>query len=86
MAKESLTALRDFLATFTGAWNAQELEAAIKPWITSQKRGVGDVLWPMRVALSGREASPPPFQIAEILGKEKTLARIQYAIELANTL
>src|SRR3989344_3816742 len=42
----------------------------------------GYLLWPMRVALSGREASAGPFEIAEILGKEKTLQRINDAISL----
>lgn len=40
----------------------------------------GHLLWPLRVALSGKEASAGPFEIAEILGKEKTLQRIQSAI------
>jgi glutamyl/glutaminyl-tRNA synthetase len=34
------------------------------------------LLWPLRVALSGKDASASPFEIAEILGKEKTLKRI----------
>src|SRR3989344_2413536 len=36
----------------------------------------GYLLWPLRVALSGKQASAGPFEIAEILGKEKTLQRI----------
>ena len=40
----------------------------------------GYLLWPMRVALTGQEASPGPFEVAEVLGKEKTLQRIQNAI------
>ena len=39
----------------------------------------GYFLWPLRVALSGKEASAGPFEIAEILGKEKTLKRIKEA-------
>jgi len=39
----------------------------------------GCLLWPLRVALTGKEASPGPFEIAEILGKEKTLQRIREA-------
>ena len=42
----------------------------------------GPLLWPFRVALSGREASPGPFEIAEILGKNETLRRVERAIEL----
>ncbi|MDI6717550.1 MAG: glutamate--tRNA ligase [Patescibacteria group bacterium] len=42
--------------------------------------GRGEVLWPLRVALSGKETSPGPFEIIEILGKEKSLARVKIAI------
>lgn len=68
------------------AWDAPTLEREIKAWIEQSGEGVGETLWPMRVALSGRMASPPPFDIAAILGKEKTLKRIRYAIELAKKL
>jgi glutamyl-tRNA synthetase len=40
----------------------------------------GELLWPLRVALTGKEASAGPFEIAEILGKEKTLERLKEAI------
>mgnify|MGYP001574592023 CR=1 FL=1 len=40
----------------------------------------GLVYWPFRVALSGQRFSPDPVDIAEILGKEKTLERIEGAI------
>ena len=39
----------------------------------------GYLLWPLRVALTGKEASAGPFEIAEILGKEKTIKRIREA-------
>ena len=42
----------------------------------------GKVLWPLRVALTGKKASAGPFEIAEILGKEKTLKRLKEAKEL----
>jgi glutamyl-tRNA synthetase len=41
----------------------------------------GFLLWPLRAALSGKKASPSPFEIADILGREKTLARIKQAME-----
>jgi len=40
----------------------------------------GEYFWPLRVALSGKEASPPPFDLAEIFGKEKTMVLIEKAI------
>jgi len=42
----------------------------------------GYLLWPFRVALTGKEASAGPFEIAEILGKEKTIKRIREAKKL----
>jgi glutamyl/glutaminyl-tRNA synthetase len=42
----------------------------------------GEFLWPLRACLTGKESSPGPFEIAEILGKEKTIKRINYAINL----
>jgi len=40
----------------------------------------GEILWPLRAALTGEKASAGPFEIAVILDKEKTLERIDYAI------
>jgi len=42
----------------------------------------GYLLWPLRVALTGKKASATPFEIAEILGKEKVLKRLEQAKEL----
>lgn len=41
----------------------------------------GELLWPLRVALTGKQASAPPFEIAALLGKEATLARLQDALK-----
>jgi len=50
-------------------------------WPYAEKVGRGEVLWPMRYALSGKDASPDPFTLAAILGKSVTLARIKYALK-----
>ena len=39
----------------------------------------GEILWPLRAALSGKKASAPPFEIAEILGRKETLKRLDQA-------
>jgi glutamyl-tRNA synthetase len=49
-------------------------------WDYATEKGRGQVLWPMRVALSGSEKSPDPFTIASILGKEETLLRLTNAL------
>ncbi|OHA91348.1 MAG: hypothetical protein A2758_02725 [Candidatus Zambryskibacteria bacterium RIFCSPHIGHO2_01_FULL_49_18] len=46
----------------------------------AEREGKGNVLWPMRYALTGSEASPDPFTILEFLGIEKSLKRIEKAI------
>ena len=46
----------------------------------ADKRGRGEVLWPLRAALSGREASPGPADILEIIGQEEGARRINFAI------
>ncbi|MEK7176580.1 MAG: glutamate--tRNA ligase family protein [Patescibacteria group bacterium] len=48
----------------------------------AEKEGRGEVLWPLRVALSGREKSPDPLALLEILGKEQSLIRIDKAINI----
>lgn len=46
----------------------------------AEREGKGDVLWPVRYALTGADASPDPFTMLEILGKEKSLKRLENAI------
>lgn len=62
-------------------WNAEKIkEFLLKEIEKIEDRG--SFLWPLRVALTGKEASPPPFEIAEVLSKEKTLQRIEKAIKI----
>lgn len=50
-------------------------------WDYSSEKGRGDVLWPMRYALSGRKKSPDPFVLASVLGKKEALERLKMASE-----
>lgn len=45
------------------------------------ENGRGQVLWPLRVALSGKDKSPDPFTLIYILGKDESLVRINNAIK-----
>ncbi len=59
-------------------WSREEIEKRmVETANKAQNRGV--VLWPMRVALSGKKASAGPFDIAYVLGKEETLRRLKNA-------
>ncbi|PIR82253.1 glutamate--tRNA ligase [Candidatus Kaiserbacteria bacterium CG10_big_fil_rev_8_21_14_0_10_59_10] len=51
-------------------------------WEYADHHGRGEVLWPLRYALTGKERSPDPFSVASILGKSETLSRIDSAIAL----
>lgn len=42
----------------------------------------GDFLWPLRVALTGKEKTPGPAEVAWVLGKEESLKRLNKAINL----
>lgn len=60
-------------------WTPASLEAAFKGWVESQGLQLKDVAQPLRVALTGRSASPPLFDVMQVLGRERSLARIQRA-------
>jgi len=66
-------------------WNKKELENSLmteadRAGLPAGKAGDrGRLLWPLRVALTGKGSSAGPFEIAEVLGKEKTLKRIKEA-------
>lgn len=59
------------------AFNKEAVKDAL--WDFATKEGRGQVLWPMRVALSGKEKSPDPFVLSQMLGKDETLARLRAA-------
>lgn len=59
----------------TESWNDREaIKGAL--WPLTEKYGRGEVLWPLRVSLSGRDKSPDPFELCYILGREEVLSRI----------
>lgn len=66
-------------ALLINEFNQKKLESQIMPFADSAGRG--EVLWPLRMALSGKEKSPGPFEIMEVIGKEEALRRIDIAIE-----
>lgn len=77
--KDNLEFARNFLAKIDEKeFTSSNFNEIMMPEV--KNRGVGETLWPLRVALSGLEASPGPFDILEVLGKEKSLKRIDFAI------
>jgi glutamyl/glutaminyl-tRNA synthetase len=60
-------------------FNKADLESVLMP--IADERGRGDVLWPLRVSLSGKDKSPGPFDIMDVLGKKETIRRVEMAIK-----
>jgi glutamyl-tRNA synthetase len=63
-------------------FSAENIKNILWPYVISipaESGGKGSVLWPLRYALSGKEKSPDPFIIADILGKNETLRRLRLA-------
>ncbi len=80
--QESLDKLEKMLSKISVEnFTAKKLEAALMPE-AEKFENRGYLLWPLRVTLSGRKASPGPFEIAEILGRAKSLRRIKKAKSL----
>lgn len=48
----------------------------------AEAKGRGNVLWPLRVALSGRDKSPGPFAILSVIGTSAAVRRITHALSL----
>lgn len=62
-------------------WNLNSLSESITKLIQDIGVKNGQVLWPLRTALSGKESSPGgAFELAEILGKEESIKRINVGI------
>lgn len=51
----------------------------------ANSKGKGEVLSPLRVALSTRDKSPDPFTLIYVLGKEESVVRIRNAIKILST-
>ncbi len=58
------------------AWDAESLESWLKDYCETNDLGMGKVAQPLRVAVTGGTVSPSLFDTLVILGRERTLARI----------
>lgn len=56
-------------------WTADSIKDSIWDW--TAEVGRGNVLHPFRSVMSGKERSPDPFTISEIVGKEEALSRLK---------
>ena len=75
-----LSALHDVLTT-TDPFDVTTSEAALRKLAEAQGVSAAKLIHPLRLALTGKGASPPIFDVAVVLGRERTLRRLQRLIE-----
>lgn len=63
-------------------YDVSEMEGRIVE--LADKIGRGEVLWPLRAALTGVRVSPPPWEVIKVLGREESARRLKIAMEKLN--
>ena len=81
-ALELLGKVRERLAALPG-WEAVAIHAALNDLATQLQSGLGKVAQPLRVAVTGTAVSPPIDATLALLGRERSLARIDAALTKA---
>lgn len=76
---EPLRVLRTALAQ-VGDWTVESIQAAFETVTTRFELKLGKVAQPVRVAVTGGASSPGIFEVLDVLGKERTLARLDAAL------
>lgn len=74
---EDLLVLLESLSEFS----VDELKSKIEKYIADKGLKLGLVLQPLRVCVTGRDASPPLYDVLHLLGKEKVLKRLNFVLE-----
>lgn len=81
----ALTALERALPVLEGVteWNFENLHDALFALIADMGVKNGYVLWPVRVAISGKQFTPGgAIEIAEIIGRDETLKRMKKSLDM----
>jgi len=78
--------LQKLLARFEGfsGFSKQAWEESFKKLVEEEGIKMGQLAQPVRVALTGRIASPGLFEVMEVLGRDRTLFRLKKGIERAS--
>ena len=80
--EETPALMENLIAVLEGIqdFNSATIETVVKDWLTTNEIGMGKVMQPFRLSLVGALKGPHLFDIAELIGKEATIERIQKAI------
>lgn len=74
----ALKAAEEALSKLT-AMTGDETEVALREAAKAEELKDGEILWSVRVALTGEEASPGVFELLEVVGKKESLERLATA-------
>jgi glutamyl-tRNA synthetase len=66
------------------SFSKQEWEEVFKQVVEEEGMKMGQLAQPVRVAMTGRTASPGLFDVMEVLGRDRTLFRLRKGIERAS--
>jgi glutamyl-tRNA synthetase len=64
------------------SWDVDTIQVAFEQVMKSHELKLGKLAQPVRVALTGGSVSPGIFELAEVLGRERVLARLDCAIKM----
>ena len=80
--EDALREMRNVLAAVE-PFDVVATEAAVRAAAEKRGIGAGKMIHPLRLALTGRGSSPPVFDVAVVLGRERTLRRLDRLIARA---
>ncbi len=85
LTPDSAPALEKLLELYEGEqdWKAEGLEQAMRAYIEEHDVKMKALAQPARVAVTGRTASPPLFDVMAVLGRDACLARFRRAITVS---
>jgi nondiscriminating glutamyl-tRNA synthetase len=61
-------------------WDLENLKKSVEKVLAKEKLKRGQLLWPLRAALTGREYSPGAYEVVALLGRKETLARLKRVV------
>ena len=67
-------------------WRAETIEAALRAFCERHGWTPKELFMPVRVALTGRTATPPLFETMAVLGKESCRRRLRRAVEILRSM
>ena len=83
-SENSLTALKDMLSGIEALddFSIESIEKLCMDYVAEKEIKNGQVLWPLRTAVSGKQMTPAgAYEIMVILGKEESIKRIKAGID-----